>query len=249
METKNIMNESLVNDGYIINILPDDNFNDNNDNNDNFSNDNSDNNSLVSADIESQSIRIATKINTSYNSQVGLPQIDFKKLQEFYSKNNIVYKKNNTNTGYIKRETIAKVLAMIFIIILGFPIIFCDLYYAYTDNSCVNDYINRLNINMKTYLLVNGYYSLIIVFMIVVRISCISFENIDQKIYLIILPRFMEILAILFLTTWNIIGALIFWDKLYEEKKCDKNISNYLFVSLIIKLLSNSMALNKLKNK
>jgi hypothetical protein len=239
MQTENIINKSLVDDSYVINILPDEHFNDNN-----LNNDNSDNNSVVSdVDVDGQTIKTNTKINTLVNTHAGLPEIDFLKLQKFYANNNIVSIKNTAN----KQETVAKAFISIIIIIIGFPIIFCDLYYAYNDNSCVKDYPNTLNINMKTYLLVNGYYSIATIICIILWISCISFENIDKKVYLIQLPSMIEMFVILFITIWNIIGAVIFWGKLYKEEKCDKNVSTYLFISLIIKLLSNSMALNKLK--
>lgn len=49
---------------------------------------------------------------------------------------------------------------------------------------------------------------------------------------------------------WHIIGAVIFWGTLYPKKICDKSISTYLFISLIIKLLYSSYIFyKKYRNK
>ena len=50
-----------------------------------------------------------------------------------------------------------KSLIWLLIMIIGFPLPFCDLYYGYTDDTCVSEPAGRLVINLKDYLLVYGW--------------------------------------------------------------------------------------------
>jgi hypothetical protein len=231
-ENSNI-NSSIINEEYVINIL-DDNYNE----------------KKIDNDSESEILSKNTKLNTLMNTHLNLSDEEYRKLQKFYSINNdiIVYKQKKI----IKPETYVKLLVIVTVILMGSPFIIGDLYYGYNDNSCVNDYPDGLNVNMKTYLLVNGYYSIIIVSYVIISILCISITNIysitndENSLYLILL-HLLKIVLLLFITIWNIIGAVIFWGKLYTDHNCDNYISKYLFISLIFKLLCNWISLQKLK--
>ena len=224
------MNSSLVNDSYVINIL--------NENEKECNKiDVSDDNASDISDVDN------TKLNTILNSHLKLPKEDFIRLQKCYKKAEGNNRINNNE------EKIVKMFIIIIFIIIGAPIVICDLYYGYTDNSCINDYPNGLNINMKIYLLVNGYYGLTIISLISLFIACISTKNIEDNILLIVISKITPTIFVLFITVWNIIGSVIFWGKLYKEGNCDKNISTYLFVTLIIKLLGNTCTINNMINK
>ena len=47
------------------------------------------------------------------------------------------------------------------IMIICIPLIFCDLYYGFTDKSCINETPNGLNFTMKIYLLISGFTGLL----------------------------------------------------------------------------------------
>ena len=219
------MNSALVNDSYVINIL------------------NENENKIEVSDISDEDIKTNTNLKTILNSHLNLPKKDLKKIQKFYKKTEGNNRINNNE------EKIVKMFIIILFIIIGAPIVICDLYYGYTDNSCINDYPNGLNINMKIYLLVNGYYGLTIISLISLFIACISTKNIEDNISLIVISKITPTIFLLFITVWNIIGSVIFWGKLYKEGNCDKNISTYLFVTLIIKLLGNTCTINNMINK
>jgi hypothetical protein len=223
------MNSAPVNDSYVINIL----------------NENEKDNKIEVLDDNASDISDVdnTNLKTILNSDLNLPKKDLKKIQKFYKKTEGNNRINNNE------EKIVKMFIIILFIIIGAPIVICDLYYGYTDNSCINDYPNGLNINMKIYLLVNGYYGLTIISLISLFIACISTKNIEDNISLIVISKITPTIFLLFITVWNIIGSVIFWGKLYKEGNCDKNISTYLFVTLIIKLLGNTCTINNMINK
>lgn len=238
---REIMNEPLVNnEDFIIDVLDNNNYDQQR---------TSDVNSVIS-DMESEIIRKNTKLNTLINTHVVLSNDEFIRLQNFYAanQNNNIEDLEHEN----KREIIRILAVFMFIWFIGLPFIFCDLYYGYGSNSCVNHYSNTLKINMKTYLLVNAYASIIGIFIlnfINVFRKKDNLVNDEKKMYLIILFIFVEMFVILFISTWNIIGSVIFWTTLYNQGKCDKNISTYLFVSFIVKLLISAFGLNIMKNK
>jgi hypothetical protein len=124
--------------------------------------------------------------------------------------------------------------------LLCFPIVICDLYYGYSRDSCVEEYPNNLNINMKIYLAVGAYASVLIMGLVVCSISCLSNRRSNSThLYLVTVPKLIITYGSLFLLAWNIIGSVIFWGMLYNKNLCSSNISTYLFVTLVVKLVCN----------
>lgn len=142
-----------------------------------------------------------------------------------------------------------KIVVSIIFTLLNFPIIFCDFYYAIKDNSCVNQKMDKLAVNMYDYLIVSGISSVIITFISILFIF--YFDKIKDKKFVLFNILFILILYIIGLFTigWNIIGSLIFWHYM-DNNKCSNEVFNYLFASLIIKLVFCSSILFKSnKNK
>ena len=142
-------------------------------------------------------------------------------------------------------ENIIKIAVSLLCIIILAPIIICDLYYGYTDNSCVQTYPENLNINMKIYLLVSAYTEIGILVTCIACICFVSSKSIDKISIYVLLPTAIIIFICLFSIIWNIIGAVVFWGNIYNSGYCDKNVSTYLFVTLIIKLVVNLSGVNK----
>jgi Ni/Fe-hydrogenase subunit HybB-like protein len=200
------------------------------------------------SDLDTQIIRKNTKLNTLINTHTGLSKEEYNRLVKFYSANKDKdTDRESESEPDIKRKIIIKLLVLIFIIVIGIPIIIGDLYYGYTNSSCVNDYPNTLNINMKSYLIVSAYYSIIscVILCIVYFYNKNEYKNLHLIIFLTAIESFM----IIFLSVWSIIGSVIFWGTLYNGGKCNKNILTYLLITLTIKLLISGISLNILKNK
>ena len=128
-----------------------------------------------------------------------------------------------------------KSCVILLFMILVFPILICDMYYAYNDDSCVNEYPKGLSINMKDYLL-GCSYTTIIVMAIIICLTCTA-SNEDIKLIIIFINIWPGFILNSFSLIWHIIGASIFWGKLYPEHLCNKSPSTYFFISLIIKIL------------
>jgi hypothetical protein len=145
---------------------------------------------------------------------------------------------------------IIKIASIIFISIIALPFIICDLSFAYNDDSCVEIYPKYIIfMNMKTYLLVSGYYTIGLMCVIICNLQFLSIENKNSNVI------FMSFLSVIinvskvFLVIWNTIGAFIFWGTLYQVEKCNTIVYNYLFISLIIKLFGNFCNIMATKNK
>ena len=154
----------------------------------------------------------------------------------------------NDDKNYIQS---LKIIIVTIVIFINFPIIFCDLYYAVNDNTCINQKMEKLAVNMYDYLIVSGIYSVIIT---VISILFILFfiDKMKNNQITILNYVFMLFLYIngLFNISWNIIGSLIFWSYM-DNNQCSNEVFNYLFASLIIKLVFCSTILlnnNKKKN-
>jgi hypothetical protein len=141
------------------------------------------------------------------------------------------------------QDSVLKACSILFIVIICTPIIISDLYFGFTDTSCVNDMPAGLEISMKLYLLVSGFVSLTAM---VVYIKCISlFSSLDENNANLFCVYFTSLIVQTFHIIWTILGAIVFWGTIYGEKKCDKNVSTYIFVSLIIKFVGNLVGIMK----
>jgi hypothetical protein len=144
---------------------------------------------------------------------------------------------SSTPTELDSKISVFKVCSIIFILIIATPIIISDLYFGFTDTSCVNDMPDGLDISMKIYLLVSGFVSLTAMVIYIVCITSLSTID-DENSLDLCCVYFTSAIVQIFHIIWNIIGAIVFWGTIYGEKKCDKNVSTYIFVSLIIKFIT-----------
>ncbi len=134
---------------------------------------------------------------------------------------------------------ILKICSTILILVIGAPIIVSDLYFGFMDNSCVNQAPNGLDISMKLYLLVSGFVSMAVMLVYIVNICTFSNSDDSSNAENLCCVYFTAAIASVFHLVWNILGAIVFWGTIYGENICDKNVSTYMFVSLIIKLIAN----------
>jgi hypothetical protein len=96
---------------------------------------------------------------------------------------------------------------------------------------------------MKVYLLVSGFVSIYAITVYIIRICLLpSVQDISRVNESNIVSKgFTDCtVAILFgfQVVWTLLGGIAFWTTIYRENNCDKNVSTYIFVSLIMKIVS-----------
>lgn len=133
-------------------------------------------------------------------------------------------------------KVILNLCCVIILIILIGPLTISSLYFAYTDNSCVHENAGQLEVNLFTYLAVDGIIGGAVIILLSVLIC---YNGTEGYVNLMsgCLSIFISYTSILFQIAWTIIGSVIFW-KLIDNKTCDKGIYNYVFTLLIIKIVS-----------
>jgi hypothetical protein len=179
----------------------------------------------MSDDLESQNTNLRDKILEKPLKGILKKQSSFAEEEET---NNIL---NNT----------VKICAIVLILVLFVPIICCDLYFGFTDNSCINEIATGLNFTMKIYLLVSGFIGFLSIIFTICFICLISY---NEKF----LPyaKIFGMINLLFQIIWNLLGSATFWGTLYKEGHCDLTTSTYIYVSLIIKLVYNLLNLRQI---
>ena len=160
----------------------------------------------------------------------------------------ILKKSNNledeTRTGLF----VIKLCSTLVVIVLMAPIIVCDIYFGFSDNSCINEMPDGLNYTMKLYLLVSGFMGLSWLLFIIYTTCSLSISN-DNNQTSIICAGCIGLIGLIFNLIWNILGAVTFWGSIYKGGHCDSETSTYIYVSLIIKLIGNLIALQQNSNK
>jgi hypothetical protein len=167
------------------------------------------------------------------------------KLLKGILKNTDINLENERRIGVV----VVKICTSALVIITMAPIIVCDIYFGFNDNSCVNEMPNGFNITMKAYLLVSGFAGVACLLAIIYTIW--SRSNDDNNIITSFYLKTIGIIIGLFQLMWNILGAVTFWKTIYKGGNCDLMISTYIYVSLIIKLIINSFVIgqNSMKKK
>jgi len=140
--------------------------------------------------------------------------------------------------------SLVKFCSVCFLITFCTPLITCDLYFAYNDDTCV-----PLSADIKRYLEVSGYFGLTVLTLLTLGICCLPArnENLDPITVGVCILKTFSLLLFAFIFLWNIYGAVAFWGTVYEEGTCGKIVSTYLFISLIIKNVSGLIELAKIK--
>ena len=149
--------------------------------------------------------------------------------------NNIIYthQKNENNDSCIIK-TVTVTICTIFILPFGIT----NVYYAFTDKSCVYIKPGKLYVNLRDYLAVQGIIYLTVYVLLVLCISCSDVDSVNKANKYLDNPIVKIISAInkTFVVAWLILGAVIFWG-LIDNSKCDDGIYNYMYASLIIQII------------
>ena len=147
-----------------------------------------------------------------------------------------------------------KLFISLLVLAFGSPFVICDLYYAYTDDTCLHNPTKKLDIDMYQYLLISGYYGVSFLGFIVLAIFISKKQDFDSKKSnddndcIILFAHILKILMLLFSTAWVVVGAIIFWHEI-DNASCAKPVYNYLTASLVIKIASVFFTWRDMNNK
>lgn len=161
----------------------------------------------------------------------------------------ILYKNTDSDDITI---VIIRTIFMFFIICFILPFIIIDLYIAYTDKTCVNEYPSKLKISISIYLQVNSYLLLLVLlFYIPIIYKKIEIHTCNKIIKTLIYLTMYVFRIIIF--GWNILGGIIFWGYVVENCNCSIIIFNYLYITFVARLLIIILLIlnsnNSIKNK
>lgn len=141
---------------------------------------------------------------------------------------------NNRNRSF--ETSCIKFIGIIIILLILAPLSVADLYYAYTDNSCVHQPAGNLNVNLFTYLAVDGILGGVGIIGLSLYV-CLMGENTSSEYCKGCCMLSMMTLCGLFTLAWTIVGSIIFWS-LIDNEECSKGVYNYVFALLIIRYVS-----------
>jgi hypothetical protein len=129
------------------------------------------------------------------------------------------------------------------LIIVWLPIIGLDIDFGFTEGNCSTKepHYKLLNlIKLKIYLLVSGFMGIVSLGSMLTAIYLFDpKQDRASNIYLYRITFATMYLTSVFSIVWNVIGAITFWGFIFNNETCGQNFINYMFVSLIIKLMSS----------
>ena len=182
---------------------------------------------------------LTMKFGSLFGNQTQSAQVESHSDIELADEHNTVPEKRiNSNTVNVE-IVIAKTCLATFILILMVPIIVSDLYFGFNDKSCVKTKAGGLGVSMRVYLLVSGFVEMGFMLMYISSICLMSHKTDNNNEENVLFASCLMFVSDTFNLVWNILGAIAFWGTIYAENKCNNNVSTYIFVTLIIKLLGS----------
>ena len=153
----------------------------------------------------------------------------------------------------IEKDNLPLCLKLSFILLLmisTLPIGISSVYFAYTDDTCVN-YMPEFwhGFTMKTYLLVDGFYNISMCIWFSCITSCMSFENnehivlsIDTIVSAMLPKEVTKTMKIGYMVT-TIMAGCLFWGFLQPQHVCSSQMNHYLMAINIIEIINHAVQL------
>ena len=116
------------------------------------------------------------------------------------------------------------------------PFAICDLYYATSDDACVNQNNHGLTITMHSYLLASGTIMFIFIGGMNFSIFFVNLDKFKSSEEIQALLTVSEWILKLFGTSWLILGCVLLW-AYTDLSKCSQTTHDYLFARFIIGLV------------
>jgi len=140
--------------------------------------------------------------------------------------------------------------------ICGFitPFVGFDLYFAFTDESCIHQTFDKIHVNMFIYLIVSGLAGIVYAESMSFVDFVYDFEKKYTEEYTNIVLKFCTICQVLFnifSVSWTMIGCIIFWGYM-DNLHCSRTLYNYLFAKFVVACSITSIVLlskNTIKGK
>ena len=194
---------------------------------------------------------IEVDTNTIYDIESGVEEIEHKQDINIQTNTDTIIPKSilikNDEVDNVKINCCVKISCILLILVFTLPLVITELYYAYTDESCVHQKAGKLHINLFTYLAVNGILGCAGIILISLKICFI-----DNHIFITCFKTgcFNLILNMssIFIVLWTVIGSVIFWS-LINNKECSDGIYTFIFIMFILRYLLIFICLIKCNKK
>jgi hypothetical protein len=168
------------------------------------------------------------------------------KPQQVVPLGRILIKTDENLVGQDTELIVINIYRSIIVIAIILPFIVSDLYFGFKDNYCINKRSTKIPISIKEYLVVSGFTCLLTMISLLKNIWYLSKND---NISIINLYNYAYCLIVytlgIFHFIWNILGLIVFWSSIFYEDKCDKQLLDYLFISLIVKYVCSLSVFNR----
>jgi hypothetical protein len=167
-------------------------------------------------------------------------------LHDIEKNNNTIVKAEETlslvKAPLITDECCGKSFIAIMSTIFLSPFAICDVYFASTDETCVNQNCNDLAINMQSYLMASGIIMFVGIGLLNISIFCYDYDVSKKYDDEITVGLYMfDWISRLFGLSWLITGCVLFWAYM-DISVCAKPVKNYLFARFILALIFSVMS-------
>ena len=201
---------------------------------------------------KSDSIISETDIESQIETYINLSEKDKETIKKYSQNQGLLKSILKTQPSIEENNMLEKQIILyclwILLLIVCLPMIICDLYFAYNDDTCVNKYPSDINVNLKQYFIISALSTVVIININMILMNYFIKIEFNPNICFIILTYIFTCLLGSFCAVWNILGAFIFWGSIYHGGHCSKLVSTYVFVSLIVKFCLTIYAYKKIRD-
>jgi hypothetical protein len=129
--------------------------------------------------------------------------------------------------------SLAKCVGIMMATIIFIPFIVCNIYYIRVENTCSIIKPHSLRLSLKEYLIVSTLCSFIIYMGLVIYLLNINLKKDIKYKFMFYLTTPFQI----FIITWDILGAIVFWGYIVNHYSCSHGLSDYLHTIFIMRFV------------
>ena len=112
-----------------------------------------------------------------------------------------------------------KLFILFIILVCLIPFVVCNLYYAYSDKSCVHEKAGKLDVNLFNYLVVDGIFGAVVAIVWFLQICTSNFtEDSELPVGRWFIVVLITGIGSVFGLAWTITGAIIFWSLMLRRR-------------------------------
>lgn len=133
----------------------------------------------------------------------------------------------------VSDEVAIKCGVLLAIFLFTLPLIICDFFFAFNSISCQLNQSSYIALNLKMWLIVMASLNLFANLFTSIFLCFSSTKKVNEYYCFVFFSQMLKLV----ITSWTIVGCILFWRDISFKYNCSKIVENYMWARLIIQVI------------